>query len=129
MRWMLLLIAAFCASACFCAEGAKNETWEAAMNAALEKAKAGDYAAIMDTMLAPEFAAKLKEKHGADAWKEKFEARLKRIHYYYGKLKDAKVETSGNKTTVRGEYGCWAEFYKVDGVFLIGDFGQVITSM
>ncbi|MCY3021923.1 MAG: hypothetical protein NTW87_23170 [Planctomycetota bacterium] len=124
-----MVLAALLAIPCCHAGADKNATWESAMNAALEKVKAGEHAYVIDNMLAPELVAQLKEKYGKDNWKDKFLTRLKRVEYYYSKLKDPKVEVSGNKTTVRGEYGCYAEFIKADGVYLLGDFGQIPTSM
>jgi hypothetical protein len=105
-------------------------TWQQAMRSALARTEAGDHVHIIEHMLAPEFVDALVAKHGADTWKQQFRKdKLESIAYYYGWLKRARVATSGSRTVVRGEHGCYATFVLVDGEYLLGDFGQVLSSM
>ncbi len=105
-------------------------TWEESMAIALEHATAHEYAFIIDHMLAPECMEKLAVRYGKDTWKETFrQEKLEKLPYYYGWLKKRQFTTESNKTIVVGQYGCWAIFVNVNGRFLLGDFGQEITSM
>ncbi len=105
-------------------------TWEETMAVALQRAEARDYDFIINHMLAPECTAKLIVRYGEKGWKEKFKKdKLEKIPYYYRWLKERTVTTKENKTIVSGQYGCEAIFVNVNGRFLLGDFGQEITSM
>ncbi|MHC5057265.1 MAG: hypothetical protein ACYTKD_21520 [Planctomycetota bacterium] len=105
-------------------------TWREAVRVALAKAEAGEQGYILDHMLAPELVERLAAKHGEAGWRRAFrEGRLAQISYYLGYMKDADVETSGGRTVVRGEHGCFAVFVEVGGRMLIADFGQDVSSM
>ena len=109
---------------------ARRETWKQAMDAALARAKAGDFAHITDHMLAPAFVDKLIVRYGKQHWKRKFhDDRLRSLGYYYGWLENGRVETSGDTTVIRGRHGCYASFIRIDGKYFLGDFGQNISSM
>ena len=104
--------------------------WKQAMEIAQRKAKAGQYAYIIDHMLAREFADKMIEEYGAANWRKAFQKdRLERLPYYFGWLKNCKVKTDGGKVFLSGEHGCYAEYVRVEGVYLIAGFGQRLTSM
>lgn len=132
---LLVLVAAFAGTAAVepAAEPATGSvTWEAAMAQALAMAEDKQIDALIDRQLAPAFIARLKEQHGAEKWRSAISKELERLPYYYGWLRKADkrtVETTDKRIIVRGEYGCFAEFEKVEGVFRIGPFGQEITSM
>ena len=105
-------------------------TWEETMAVALQRAEARDYDFIIHHLLAPECMAKLITRYGEKNWREKFRKdKLEKIPYYYRWLKERTVTTKENKTIVSGQYGCQAIFVNVNGRFLLGDFGQEITSM
>jgi hypothetical protein len=133
----LCLLLILCSMGAFAAEGeaaklAGSATWEAAMQAALARVEAEKIDELIDRQLSPAFTATLKQQHGAEEWRPAIRTKLERLSYYYGWLKDAgkrTVEDKGDRIIVRGEYGCFAEFDKVDGLYLIGSFGQVITEM
>jgi len=125
-----LLLGTFC---CIAGEPtpATPATWEDAFALALAKAKAGEVDHILDHMLAPSFVDKMIGAYGKDAWRDKCrENKLKKLPYFYGWCsKTRTVKVDGDKVVVNGEHGCYAMFYKIDGVFRLGDFGQTITSM
>ncbi|MBL7133474.1 MAG: PQQ-like beta-propeller repeat protein [Phycisphaerae bacterium] len=108
----------------------KVTTWKQAMDVALARAKAGDFAYITNNMLAPTFVDVLVARYGKQHWKKKFlEDKLKSLSYYYGWLENPRVETSGDTTVIRGRHGCYATFIKIHGKYALGDFGQNLSSM
>ena len=127
-----MLISLFCIASCASLEttGEVAVTWAQAVKIARQKAKAGEYAYIMDNMLAQEFVDKMIGKYGTADWRKEFqEGELARLPFYFGWLEKCEVKTSGDKVFLRGQHGCYAVFLKVKGRYLILDFGQRITSM
>lgn len=105
-------------------------TWEHAWAIAVEKAKTHQYAYILDNMLAPEFKAQLIARHGEKNWKEKFtQEKLKHLPYFYSWLKNGKTTATLTRTTVQGQFGCYAGFVKINGHYFLADFGQNSSSM
>lgn len=105
------------------------KTWEQTVAFATEKANARKYSFIINNMLAPEYANNLTAEHGED-WKKKFQKnKLEKLPYFYGWLKGGKVIKQGNQTLILGQFGCYANFIRINGKYLISDFGQNIRSM
>lgn len=105
-------------------------TWEQTMNTAILKAKALDYNYIIDHLLAQDLVDTMTNKYGTEHWKEVFQKKhLRYLLYYFGWLKDCKVEISGDKVFLIGQHGCYTIFINVNGRYLLFDFGQRITSM
>lgn len=128
---VLLLLTMRSASAA-AAGTAGSATWEAAMTATLGLVEAGKFDELIDQRLSPAFIAKLKTQHGEESWRSTIRTRLERLAYYFRRIEDADKRTVSDKdgrVMVRGEYGCFAEFDKVEGVYLLGGFGQEVTSM
>ncbi len=104
--------------------------WEQTMEVATAKVKAGDYAYIIDHLLAPESVAAAQIKYGAAKWREEYpQKELRHLAYYFDWLRKREVRVEGEKVFVTGEAGCYATFIQRDGGFYILDFGQIITSM
>ncbi|OGV61925.1 MAG: hypothetical protein A2283_18575 [Lentisphaerae bacterium RIFOXYA12_FULL_48_11] len=127
----ILALTILCLSSCVTGEIGRNPatSWEQAVALATEKAKTKKYSCIINNMLAPEYTDNLKAEYGAD-WKKIFQKnKLEKLPYYYGWLKGGKVITQGNQTLILGQFGCYANFTRIDGKYFIADFGQNITSM
>ena len=130
-----MLAALFCITSCATVKPVKptvevGATAKEAMAIARKKAKAGEYDYIMDHMLSKELVNNLVRKHGAEKWRAAFKKeKLERLPYYFGWLKNCKVKTSGEKVFLSGQHGCYAEYVKVAGGYLLLDFGQRLTSM
>lgn len=134
MKTALAALATFAVTVCCLADEPtppKPSAWEDAFSLAMAKAKAGEYDYMLDHMLAPSFVAKMEKAYGKGAWREKCrEKKLRKLPYFYGWCRKKRtVKVDGDKVVVNGEHGCYAMFYRIDGVFLLGDFGQTIRSM
>jgi len=133
MRNIILpLVLAACLTSCVTQQATTTvpQTWEQAVAVATSKANAGKYSYIIKNMLAPEYINNLAMEYGSSEWSKKFQkAKLEKLPYFYGWLKGGKVIKQGNQTLILGQFGCYANFIKIDGKCLISDFGQNITSM
>jgi hypothetical protein len=104
--------------------------WERAMDAALLKAKTGEFDYIINHLLSAELTERMKTKYGASLWREKFtKDELKSIPFYFSWLKNPKVTQTENEIKLCGQQGCHATFILIDGQYLLHDFGQKIDSM
>jgi len=127
----ILALTTLCLTSCITGEIVRNPatSWETAVSIATEKAKKRHYKHIIHNMLAPEYANNLQAEYGTD-WEKIFQKnKLEQLPYFYGWLKGGKVISQGNQTLIQGQFGCYANFTRIDGKYFIADFGQNITSM
>jgi len=104
-------------------------SWQKTVALARGKAKIKDFNFIIDHLTAPEFKMSIKAKHGKD-WRAIFvKEKLSSLRYYYGWLRKSTVTQKGDRVNVAGEHGCHGSFVKVNGKWLICNFGQKLTSM
>ena len=112
------------------ADDGNLSTWEQTMETALLKAKAQEFNYIIDHLLSQGLVDTMIDKYGTDNWKEEFKKKhLRYLPYYFGWLKDCKVEISGDKVFLTGQHDCYTTFINVKDQYLLFDFGQRITSM
>jgi hypothetical protein len=106
-------------------------TWENAMQTALARSESGDYRFIIDHLLAPEELERAaREFSDADGWERKYiERHLRHLPYYFGWLRDCKIEHKGDAVHLSGAHGAFAVFRQRDGRWYLLEFGQHIFSM
>ena len=85
---------------------------------------------IIDHLLSKGLLAAARKRYGEENWRQKLRKdRLELLPYYFGWMEKRTVKVKGNRVSLKGQHGCYAEFIQVGSKYFLHDFGQRITSM